>query len=143
MEPTRTLLAAVVALSLAFAPRPAAPDFESQAKQFKNSNALTQVADDEEALATSLDTAFVSIDVGIFDVRYLRSALADAKHFDDLKGIVLGLIDLHVHLLAWVAEKDPGKPAQASTPELTTYRAWVAGWKPDLLKKVTGRQVEE
>jgi hypothetical protein len=103
MDPTRTLLAACVALSLAFAPRPAAKDFEAQAKQFKNSNSLTQLADDEAALDASLDAAFVAIDVGIFDVRYLRSALSDAKHFDDLKGIVLGLIDLHVHLLAWVA----------------------------------------
>jgi len=142
MDPTRTLLAACVALSLAFAPRPAAKDFEAQAKQFKNSNSLTQLADDEAALDASLDAAFVAIDVGIFDVRYLRSALSDAKHFDDLKGIVLGLIDLHVHLLAWVAEKDPGKPAGASTPELTTFRGWVAAWKPDLLKKITGSKAE-
>jgi len=142
MEPTRTLLAACVALSLAFAPPRAARDFEAQAKQFKNSNSLTQLADDEAALDASLDAAFVAIDVGIFDVRYLRSALADAKHFDDLKGIVLGLIDLHVHLLAWVAEKDPGKPMQASTPELTTFHGWVAGWKPDLLKKITASKAE-
>jgi len=142
MVPTRTRLAAVVALSLAFAPGPAARDFESQAKQFKNSNSLTQLADDETALDGSLDTAFVSIDVGIFDVRYLRSALADPKHFDDLKGILLGLIDLHVHLLAWVAEKDPGKPAQASTPELTAFRTWVAAWKPELLKKISGSKAE-
>src|SRR5580765_503661 len=85
MDPMRTLLAAFVALSLAAVPRRAAADFETQAKQFKNSNALTQLADDENALDPSLDTAFVSIDVGIFDVRYLRSALSDAKHFDDLK----------------------------------------------------------
>jgi hypothetical protein len=142
MDPMRTLLAAFVALSLAAAPRRAIADFETQAKQFKNSNALTQLADDENALDASLDTAFVSIDVGIFDVRYLRSALSDAKHFDDLKGILLGLIDLHVHLLAWVAEKDPGKPQAASTPELTTFRAWVAGWKPDLLKKITASKTE-
>src|SRR6185295_13470710 len=77
------------------------PDFDEQAKHFRESNNLAKVAADESALEPALDEAFVSIDIGVFDVRYLRSALADPKHFEDLKGIVLGLIDLHVHLLAW------------------------------------------
>ena len=134
------LLAFVAAPFVAWqtAPPVAAPktlDFESLAQQFKSSNGLAALPSDDTAVEPALDKAFVSIDVGIFDVRYLRSELKDSKHFEDLKGIMLGLIDLHAHLLAWVGEKDPGKTGMVTTPALTTFRAWVATWKPDLLVK--------
>jgi hypothetical protein len=120
------------------APPVAAPktlDFESLAQQFKSTNALAALPQDDTAVSPALDKAFVSLDVGIFDVRYLRSELKDARHFDDLKGCILGLIDLHARLLAWVGEKDPGKSGTAPTPALTTYRGWVEKWKSDLLLK--------
>jgi hypothetical protein len=132
---------AVLASSLATkqgAPPVAAPkslDFEALGKQFKTSNGLAALPEDDTAIVPALDKAFVSLDVGIFDVRYLRSELKDAKHFDDLKGCILGLIDLHARLLAWVGEKDPGKSGVMTTPALTTFRAWVEKWKADLLLK--------
>jgi hypothetical protein len=114
---------------------PRALDFQGLAQQFKTSNGLETLPADDTAVAPALDKAFLSIDVGLFDVRYLRSELKDTRHFEDLKGIVLGLIDLHARLLAWVGEKDPGKTGMVMTPALTTFRAWVEKWKADLLLK--------
>lgn len=134
------VLAVVTSASITMqgAPPVAAPktlDFEALAQQFRSSNGLAALPTDDTAVAPALDKAFVSLDVGIFDVRYLRAELKDAKHFEDLKGCILGLIDLHARLLAWIGEKDPGKSGVVMTPALTTFRAWVAAWRSDLLLK--------
>lgn len=147
-HPLRHLRCSVVLAALAIlasplsakqgAPPVAAPktlDFEALAQQFKTSNGLSALPTDDTAVVLALDKAFVSLDVGVFDVRYLRAELKDTRHFEDLKGIILGLIDLHGRLLAWVGEKDPGKTGTVMTPALTTFRAWVAAWRPDLLLK--------
>ncbi len=116
-----------------------APDFSDAAATWRKSHGVGDVGTDAAALEAVLGKQFAAFDLGLFDIRYPLTALADdkEKRIDQLKEILLGLLDIQGRWLAWIDEKPlpAGKKVATPPPDLLTVRTWIAGWKRDSLMK--------
>lgn len=116
-------------------------DYTEAAQRFKAAYALEGLADDPTALDPALDRAFARLDVGLFEVRYPWVQLADARRVEQLRDLLLGLIDLQLRGRAWL---DLAADAAPTPPEVAIVRAWIKGWKGEALKKaLSGRKADQ
>jgi len=135
-----TLSAALAAPGAEVAPgRPDGPDCAALARDYRATRGLEALPADASAVSAALERNFAAIDVGLFEARYPWSSLADAKRVDELKQIVLGLIDLQASWLTWIDDSSPPSPPP---PELAVVRQWAGAWKPEAVRKAVGQASE-
>jgi hypothetical protein len=138
----RVALASVLAGTLAAASRAQQQEsnYTELATRYRSSHGLDGLPTDETAVQGALDKGFASLGVGLFDVHYPWSALSDPKRVDEFKQLVLGLVDLQVHWVAWLADKDPPPNGPQPTPDFDVVRKWVNSWKPEAIRKAIGAE---
>jgi len=127
-------------LLVAARPAPqAAPDYTATAAAYVSSHGLSDLPKDETAVEPALGKAYADLDIGLFHVHYPWAALADAKRGDELKQILLGLVDLQQRWIQWLDEREPATKSAAPPvpPEIATVRRWIAGWKMESIRKAT------
>lgn len=132
----RQIAAAALAVGvLLTAPAPAVaqtPDYTELATRFRAAHSLEALPTDASALPQALDRLFVTLDLGLFELRYPAASLADPKRGDEFREIALALLDLQLKWRGWldVTRADPPPPADAAA-----VRSWIKGWRGDALKK--------
>src|SRR5262245_32542438 len=98
--------------------------FAKLANSFREAHGVESA--DRAALEWVLSKDYVVLQIGLFDLRYPGSFLADPKKATDLTDSVAALLDLQDHWLDWLG-------ADAKSGERSDVRAlekWVRTWKP-------------
>lgn len=118
-----------------------APDYHDAAQKFVQANGLTGLPEGEAAIGEALSRGFATLPLGLFEVSAPWSALVDGHRIDELRDVLLGLLDLELRARAWLDVERGDAPPPASA---ATLRAWIKGWKGDALKKtIAARPTEQ
>ena len=116
-------------------------DYGEAVQRFRATHGLEKAGEGEASVEAALTTVFAAVDVGWFEVRYPWTQLADPKRCEELRDLLLGLVDLQLRVRAWldVEKAEPSPPEEAAA-----LRAWIKGWRGDAMKKaVAGRKPDE
>jgi len=111
------------------------PDFAAYAARYLEGRGFMELSEDTAALDQVLERDFVTLDLGLFDVRYPRNELGEAKRADELKQLVLALIDLQRSWRSWLDGTPPATRRKGEPEETDEVRAWVISWKADALRR--------
>lgn len=107
-------------------------DYSDAAERYRAAHALEALPADTSALESALDQAFARLDLGLFEVCYPWGPLADAKHADELRDLLLGILDLQFRARAWL---DPQVAEPAPPADAAAVRSWIKAWRGEPLKK--------
>lgn len=135
----RIALVAATALVIAFptlASRPVDLPYEKIARDFATAHGMGEAAPESIVYDDVLAKHFVKLELGAFDVRFPREALA--THSDEYKSCGQALVASQEKFIDWLT---PGSTDKALREDLKTLSAWVKSWKPLAIAK--GKTVEE
>lgn len=113
------------------AARAAQADYSAQATAWRALHGLEALPADASALPAAIEKVDARLDVGVFELRYPWGLLQDTRRIEELRDLVLGLIDLQGTWCGWLAESG----GNATPPAAVTLRNWVKGWRGEALKK--------
>lgn len=135
----RKFFVASLVLALAFpvlAARAVELPYEKIAKDFAKAHGLADAAPDTIEYEAVLAKSFVKLELGAFDVRFPRSALA--THSDEFKTCGQALVKSQEEFIEWLAPTSVDKTLR---DDFKTLTAWVKSWKP--LAIANGKSGEE
>ncbi|MBL8857389.1 MAG: hypothetical protein JNL28_02635 [Planctomycetes bacterium] len=136
MRTRNTLIVGLAFAGLAFGfARPELP-YEKIARDFAAANGLGDAAPESLKYEDVLAKSFVKLELGAFDVRFPRSALA--THGEEFKTCAAALVAAQEEFVDWL---NPNTVDKALRDDLKVLTAWVKSWRTQSLAR--GKSGEE
>lgn len=111
----RLACSALALLALLAGSAPAQDDglfrFAELAETFRQGRGISAAVDGIDDFQSVLDGHYVSVQLGVFDVRYPREALGEKGRVADLNGVLAGLVELQTRWLEWAGDGEDGQEA--------------------------------
>jgi len=111
--------------------------FSDLADDFASEHGLTEIERNDAALQTLLDTGYVKIRLGVFQVWCPAESLAEKASAKEFQAIACALLDLQDRWLEWVAD---GETVQAAQGESKILKKWIRSWRSARASKKKERE---